>query len=87
MDEVQIKMTVPFRRFLVHWRSLVIVLVPLVLSPLIVIGSKVCMIHVKLIILFLSSVTNRRILTVNIKGYSSLRIPSVVGCYGVWTGI
>ncbi|PNF25633.1 Protein I'm not dead yet [Cryptotermes secundus] len=33
-------MTVPFRRLLVHWRSLVIVLVPLALSPLIVLGSK-----------------------------------------------
>lgn len=33
-------MTVPFRRLLVHWRSLVIVLVPLALSPLIAVGSK-----------------------------------------------
>ncbi|XP_069683308.1 protein I'm not dead yet-like [Periplaneta americana] len=33
-------MTVPFRRLLVHWRSLVVVLVPLALSPLVVSGSK-----------------------------------------------
>lgn len=40
MDGVSVEMTVPFRRFLVHWRSLVIILVPLILSPLIAIGSK-----------------------------------------------
>lgn len=40
-DGFWIKMTVPFDRLLVHWRSLVIVLVPLALSPLIALGNKV----------------------------------------------
>jgi hypothetical protein len=40
------KMTLPFVRLMVHWRSLVIVLVPLALSPLIALGSKVGIPHV-----------------------------------------
>lgn len=45
-DRFKIKMTVPFGRLLVHWRSLVIVLVPLALSPLIAIGTKVGILNV-----------------------------------------
>jgi len=48
------KMTVPFLRLLVHWRSLVIVLVPLALSPLIAIGSKVGILNVACFIIFIS---------------------------------
>jgi hypothetical protein len=49
-------MTVPFRRLLVHWRSLVIVLVPLVLSPLIALGSKVGILNVTWTLLSVSVV-------------------------------
>lgn len=85
MDRVSVEMTVPFRRLLVHWRSLVIVLVPLVLSPLVVIGSKVCILNVTRISLFLAAVKSRRMFTVNNKEYSPLNITSVVIYYAVST--
>jgi len=83
VDGVSVEMTVPFRRFLVHWRSLVIVLVPLVLSPLIAVGSKVCILKVTRQLLFWSFVKNGRMFTVNLKGYSCLNITSVVRVYAV----